>query len=246
MGSLSVLKAIVRRIPGMRAVRNWHLKRRAWRTFPGSTEYWQRRYQEGGDSGSGSSGTLAEFKASVVNRFVKEHAIMSVIEFGCGDGRQLKLAEYPDYIGLDAARKAILLCRDKFKDDKTKSFFLYDPECFVDRAHCFRADLGISLDVIFHLVEDAVFERYMAHLFQCATRFVIIYSSDRDIVMTSPHERHRHFSDYVDHYIPGWQLLEKVENPFPLFKYPPPFGSLADFYVYKRVTTEQSHPRSPV
>jgi hypothetical protein len=242
---LSFLKAIVMRIPGMRELRNWHAKRRTWRTFPGSAEYWQRRYENGGNSGSGSSGALAEFKASVLNRFVKEHGITSVIEFGCGDGSQLKLAEYPTYIGLDVARKAVQLCRNQSCRDMTKSFFLYDPEYFVDHAHCFSADLAISLDVVYHLVEDDVYEKYMAHLFGSAKRFVIIYSSNRDIVTNSPHEKHRHFSDYVEGHFPEWQLLEKVENPFPLCKYPPPLGSLADFYVYERIATKKNYPPSP-
>ena len=88
------------------------------------------------------------------------------MEFGCGDGHQLALADYPCYIGLDVSAAAIRLCKDRFSDDRTKSFFLYDGECFVDRVGLFSADLGISLDVVYHLVEDAVFDAYMRHLFE--------------------------------------------------------------------------------
>ncbi|MGA2463625.1 MAG: class I SAM-dependent methyltransferase [Thermodesulfobacteriota bacterium] len=231
-------KAIVAQIPGARKLRNWHVKRRTWREFPGSGEYWERRYSDGGNSGSGSYGALGEFKASVLKRFVKQHDVASVIEFGCGDGNQLRQAEYTSYIGLDVARKAIQLCRQQFSDDATKSFFLYDPECFIDNAQLFRADATISLDVIYHLVEDHVFEQYMAHLFQCAKRFVIIYSSDWDIITNSPHEKHRHFSHYVESHFSEWQFLDKVENPFPLSKYPPPLGSLADFFIYEKIAAK--------
>ncbi len=67
--------------------------------------------------------------------------------------------------GLDVSPHAIQHCVERFPDDPTKSFFRYDPECFHDEAGVFRADLALSLDVIYHLTEDAVFERYMGHLF---------------------------------------------------------------------------------
>lgn len=77
--------------------------------FGGSREYWEARYSQDGDSGSGSIGRLARFKAEFLNSFVLEHDVGSVIEFGCGDGRQLQLAEYPRYIGLDVSRVAHLV-----------------------------------------------------------------------------------------------------------------------------------------
>src|SRR5437899_4317923 len=58
------------------------------------------------NSGLGSYDKLAEFKAEVLNGFVKENTIKSVIEYGCGDGNQLKFAEYPSYLGFDVSVKA--------------------------------------------------------------------------------------------------------------------------------------------
>lgn len=37
------------------------------------------------------------------NDFVRARGIDSVIEFGCGDGAQLALAEYPAYGGIDVS-----------------------------------------------------------------------------------------------------------------------------------------------
>ena len=76
-------------------------------SFRASSVYWERRYRLGGSSGSGSTGHLAAFKAEVLNRFVHDHGIKSVIELGCGDGQQLALAEYPLYLGLDVAKTSI-------------------------------------------------------------------------------------------------------------------------------------------
>jgi hypothetical protein len=43
----------------------------------------------------GSYGKFAAFKAEVLNAFVQEMRVDTVIEFGCGDGNQLTLARYP-------------------------------------------------------------------------------------------------------------------------------------------------------
>ncbi len=66
--------------------------------------YWENRYRRGGTSGAGSEGALADYKARFVNDFVAEHRIDSVIEFGCGDGRQLEGMRYPRYLGLAWSR----------------------------------------------------------------------------------------------------------------------------------------------
>jgi len=42
---------------------------------PWSTEYWNRRYLEGGCSGAGSRGTLAHYKVEVVNALNRDEYI---------------------------------------------------------------------------------------------------------------------------------------------------------------------------
>ena len=205
--------------------------------FPGSKDFWETRYSLGGNSGSGSYGKLAEFKADVLNDFVKEKEIRSVIEFGCGDGNQLSLSEYPQYIGLDVSATALSLCRTKFIEDKNKSFFLYSPSCFVDHQNVFHADLGLSLDVIYHLVEDEIYNAYMDHLFNASRKFVIIYSSDvnKEGGTHARHVRHRNFSQKVQERFPDWKLLEKIKNPYP-GKGDFGQGSFANFLVFEKHT----------
>lgn len=203
------------------------------RRFTGSREYWEERYARGGHSGRGSLGDLAAFKAKFLNDFVREQEVATVIEFGCGDGNQLSLSKYPRYIGLDVAKTALLLCRERFADDSTKSFFLYDSDAFVDRHGIFRAELGLSIDVIYHLVEDEVFDRYMQHLFGAAERFVIVYSSDVDAPYPQPHIRHRRFSDWMPKHRPDWRLVRTVPNPHVL-SHDHRSGSFADLFVFQR------------
>ena len=129
------------------------------KSFPGSENYWKQRYKSGGNSGAGSYHKLAEFKAQVLNSFVRDKQISSIIEYGCGDGNQLRLSEYPSYIGLDVSPEAISQCKNIFSNDETKTFKLMDE--YANEL----AELTLSLDVIFHLVEDNVFFTYMEQLF---------------------------------------------------------------------------------
>ena len=62
--------------------------------FNNSTEYWKNRYNLGGNSGDGSYGELAQFKAEFLNKFVTDKNIKTIIEFGSGDGNQLTMAQY--------------------------------------------------------------------------------------------------------------------------------------------------------
>jgi hypothetical protein len=55
-----------------------------------------------------------------------------------------------------------------------------------------RADLAMSLDVIFHLVEDAVYDQYLERLFAAGERYVVVYSTSADMPGTGvAHVRHR-------------------------------------------------------
>ena len=205
----------------------WLLAR--FRRFEGSAKYWDDRYAAGGDSGAGSLGKFGEFKAEVLNDFVRRHGIQTVIEFGCGDGRQLALAHYPRYVGFDVSTQAVNLCRDRFMGDDSKAF--YEVREYSDQ----RADLTLSLDVIYHLVEDEVFESYMRRLFDASTRWVIVYASDQEDTdrAEAAHVRHRKFTRWVEANRPGWVLRETIPNRYP---YTGDFrlGSFSEFFIFER------------
>ena len=200
--------------------------------FPGSVRYWESRYQDGGNSGAGSYGALAQFKADFLNSFVIKEDIQSVIEFGCGDGAQLALAVYPHYVGLDVTKSAVKMCIEKNHDDASKSFFLYDAGCFSDIGGIFRAELSLSLDVIYHLIEDAVFDAYMNHLFGASTRFVVIYSSDHEEIIPNAHVRHRNFSTVVETRFQSWKMVWREPQRYPDAS--GQNGSFCDFFVFKK------------
>jgi hypothetical protein len=193
-----------------------------------SAGYWQARYAAGGNSGAGSANALARYKAALVNRFVACNRVESVVEFGCGDGSQLALLDLPRYLGLDVAPAALARCAARFAGRPGYAFRLLAPAAESPPA----AELGLSLDVIYHLVEDAVFEAYIAALFAAATRFVIVYSSNVDLAWPAPHVRHRRFTDHVAHTRPDWRLMAHLPNPRPFDPARPDATSFADFFVY--------------
>jgi SAM-dependent methyltransferase len=173
------------------------------------------------------------FKADVLNALVAEQAITRVIEFGCGDGRQLERTPYPAYIGLDAARHAVLACKRRFAGDRTKSFFLCDPLAWVDNHAVFQGELAISLDVLCYLVEDEVFDAYMACLFDAASRFVAVHSTNQDAPVKAQHIRHRRFTVWVARHRPEWALIRTVASRPPSEK-ETPTSVPAEFFIFER------------
>ncbi len=220
--------SIVNKFKNFRSI--WYLlKKQKAGIFPGSKEYWEERYASGGTSGDGSYNKLAEFKAEVINSFVKKTKAASMIEFGCGDGNQLKLTKYPKYLGFDVSPRAIKICGNAFNSDKSKTFKLigdYDGEI---------GELALSLDVIYHLVEDDVFYDYMIRLFRSSSKYVIIYSSNEVTYSEkyADHVKHRRFTDFISKNFKEWELLKFIKNKYPYSK-ETGLGSFADFYIYKK------------
>jgi SAM-dependent methyltransferase len=201
-------------------------KQPAFRT---SAQYWEDRYRLGGNSGAGSYNRLARFKSEVLNDFVRQNQISSVIEFGCGDGAQVELAEYPRYVGVDVSITVIHMCRQRYRNDPSKTFFTTDtlPS---DAA----ADLALSLDVIYHLVEEPVFDAYMHQLFKGARHFVAIYSSNDDNMLPAKHVRHRRFTEWIERNRPDWTLMQFIKNKYSYDPNNPSDTSFADFYIFNR------------
>jgi hypothetical protein len=195
--------------------------------FPGTARYWEERYRRAGTSGIGSYGPLARAKARFINDYVRRHGIRTVVDFGAGDGNQLRLLELPQYVGLDVSPTAICRLRRDYSSDPSKRFVLCNGAA-VRSDPALHAELGLSLDVIYHLVEQETYERYLQDLFHCAQRHVIIYSSDLERPHhVSGHVRHRKFTTFVEEHFPEWRLVEVRRNPHRWI-------ACSDFFVFRR------------
>jgi len=199
--------------------------------FQSSDQYWRDRYERGGDSGEGSYGPLAKYKSAFLNAFAAEKKLSSVIEIGCGDGNQAAQFSFTNYTGVDISQKCIDIATRRLSRPGW-SFITLDQLDYSQR----RAfELGISLDVIYHLTEDDTYYKYLETLFRLSARYVIIYASnfshfDPDM----PHVRHRHFTADVEQRFPDWRFVEDVKNPFSkVHNSTSEYGSFASFHVFE-------------
>lgn len=199
--------------------------------FTNSQDYWINRYKNGGNSGAGSYNNLAEFKAAIINEFVSRRKVKTVIELGCGDGNQLEYFNFPSYIGFDVSDLILNKCRLKFNQDGNKQFLLMNE--ISDQT----GDLLLSLDVIYHLIEDKVYHNYMNHLFNLSNKFVIIYAIDEkdDSRNYAPHVKPRKFTDWIYKNKEEFKLIKHIPNKYPFAKNREKTTSFSDFYIYEKI-----------
>jgi trans-aconitate methyltransferase len=187
--------------------------------------YWDRRYRDGRSSGAGSEGDEGRYKADYITRFCEENNITSVIDWGVGDGQVLELIQFPKhiaYLGVDVSPTIVKRARERFISPYR--FMTVD-----EYHHTFpieRYNTALSLDVLFHFPDDNDYCRYLKNLFDSATRYVIIYSTNYDGGRTSRHVMRREFTRDVTVLHPEWKLI-KIESPLR--------DGLASFFVYEKV-----------
>ena len=94
-----------------------------------------------------------------------------------------------------------------------------------------------GVDVIYHLVEDDIFESYMDDLLSHSSRRLVLYTSDSDAFSPRgdppPHIRHRPVSKWMASH-PDWHMTRRIANPFPFQEFDQDNTSFADFYIFER------------
>lgn len=185
-----------------------------------SSEYWDRRYRSGGDSGAGSRDQAAQVKADYVNALIRWRGVASVADWGCGDCEVLSRLNLDgvEYVGVDISAEAIALCLRR-RPDVT----LIRLDTRTNAAVRISADLVLSLDVVFHFPDETDLTAYLAHVFASAKRLVLLHATDFHSTGTSPHVQHRRITPMIEHEHPQWTLTARPE--------------LADrpgFYLYER------------
>jgi len=116
------IKQIIKKTPVISSIaKRLYLKLLAPGVFK-SSDYWEMRYKNGGNSGDGSYNVLAEYKAKIINKYVKSNNVKTIIEYGCGDGNQLALFNFKSYVGFDVSKTIILKCQKLYSSDNSKIF----------------------------------------------------------------------------------------------------------------------------
>ncbi len=201
--------------------------------FPGSSRYWELRYGLGEDSGDGSYGEEANYKRTFINGLLTRRSVASVIDFGCGDGNQLEGLQVDRYRGLDVSPTAVGRCAARYAHRQDWSF------ATLDTYGGESAEAALSLDVLYHLVEEQIFATYLDRLFGAATRLVVIYASNSDSsgAAFGRHVRHRAFIRWVADHAPEFRLIESPDRPDHLPRRGP---HAASFWVYERLLPAES------
>ena len=180
---------------------------------------WDKHYSDGGNSGIGSYNEHFEYKTNIINDIIEKYQIKNIIDFGCGDGNQISNLNIEEYLGVDVSIEAVKICQTKYKDDLNKKFELYD-ETFKNKN---KTDLTLSLDVIYHIILDESYYKYMNDLINSTNKYVLIYSSNFDDLNWESHVRHRQFDKQITQ---EFELIKKINNILP--------NCSADFYLYKK------------
>jgi cyclopropane fatty-acyl-phospholipid synthase-like methyltransferase len=194
--------------------------------FRDTQHYWERRYRKGRTSGTeGAFDPIAGFKSEVLNQFVKNNDVESIIDFGSGDGYFLTYCRFPEYAGYETSPTAIEQCREFFALKAPKwQFFDY-----ADYAGE-QADMAMSIDVIDYIVEDHMYLKHMRDLFRAGRKYVAIYACNTDSpkTLTAVHFRRRRFTDWIEDNVTNWEIVKEISSPFPVL-------NNTSFYVYRKV-----------
>jgi SAM-dependent methyltransferase len=167
-----------------------------------SAAFWDRRYASGRTSGPGSEGDAARFKAETINRLIAEYNIGSVVDWGCGDGTVLSMiTDDVDYVGVDISRVALR---------RLAQWSAHRRFVHLDDAAALTADLALSLDVIFHQVDNGNYHRHLEQIFGSARRLVLVHATDHDGGRTATHVRWRRWTPDIPD---GWQIIERPADP---------------------------------
>ena len=182
--------------------------------------YWEERYKHGGNSGSGSYDKDAEFKSMMINEYISKYNIKTICDFGCGDGNQISfLLGFELYHGYDISEFIIEKNIINFKNNNNMFFY----KNIIDLP---ESDLCISLDVLYHILDDVDFEDYLTNLFKKSKKYVLIYSTNRNNTSddNAPHCYHRIFTDWIDENCKNFRLIDDSKR----------LHSSVKFFLYER------------
>lgn len=168
--------------------------------------FWEARYARGGNSGMGSEGPNYEYKRDFVNQTIRELGVRSVVDFGCGDGGQVRELIVDGYYGIDISPSAIRLCRQRFAG---RSGFRFDTAA---EAKPGRHGLALSLDVLYHVVDPAAYADYLRALFSHSD-YTLFYGNLVARDDNTPHMLFRDHCEEIENLGLDTELVRKEPSP---------------------------------
>lgn len=185
-----------------------------------SNTYWENRYKKNGNSGEGSYGIHQEFKSGYINKIIPEYGIKTINELGVGDGNMLSHYKgFENFIGYDVSHSVIERCKKIFSD-RDDLIFTNDINYLIP------ADLTMSIDVSYHIINDDLFKNHLDMLYNMSDKYILIYSTNKDEGDGTAHVFHRKVADIFNKNY-NVNLIDKQCNPNGSY-------SALCFYLYEK------------
>ena len=146
------------------------------------TQYWNKRYASGGNSGYGSYNEQLQKKLN----WIEPLGFISITEVGCGDfhfGSNILRMHPVKYTGLDISD--VIIDRHK-KMYPTHTWRVSDG--FIP-----QAELLLCVDVLFHILDDKEANKMLMDLKNAWSKYLVITAYERDEEMDT-HVRIRKFN----------------------------------------------------
>lgn len=169
-------------------------------------DYWNGRYDCGGNSGHGSIGRERIWKWNIIREYIVI-ASCSVVDIGCGDLSFWGSIRAKSYIGIDYSDVVIEQNRTKFPDlifhreDLTETKVAIPP---TDAAFCF--------DVLFHQPSECDFLRILGLLNSLNARVLFVSNFDYQLPRSGGHMSYRVLERYLEN-LDNWLLLKIYDSP---------------------------------
>ncbi len=204
------------------------VKNKVFNPFKSSKKYWEKWHINNKNKET-KYNQISEFKIQVVNDWIHQYKIKNVIDFGCGDGSILNHISFENYLGVDVSETAIDLCQKKQKKDASIAFIT------LEKYKGAKAQMTISLDVIYYLVEDLIYKQYLTKLFDSSESYVLIYSTNvngyNELI---PHIKHRQFTDWVKKCKKDFVLINHIKDENQNFEGHEQ-ANKCEFYLYQKL-----------
>lgn len=187
--------------------------------------YWDNRYASGGNSGLGSIGKHKEWKWNTLNNNIEN--ITNIIDVGCGDLSFMDNHTIENYTGIDISNTIIEANKTKHPEWK---FICSSAD---KRISGLKGDVVFCHDVLFHIVDDEVYNNIILNLIEYSNKYISIFTWHKNPLKrmfrstdNDSYQAYRDFSKYIPIFEnPGFSLICNEKSP--CNKY----GSL---YIFKK------------
>lgn len=131
--------------------------------------YWEEHYKKGGTSGAGSIGEYRRWKWEIIDKYAK--SVDDVIDVGCGDLSFWEGRDFPNhYTGIDISQTIVERNR---KSRPNLTLLCSSAEDYVNIG---TATIVFCLDVLFHIMDDSIYEKILSNLTRYSSHWIFIFT----------------------------------------------------------------------